>query len=185
MDRPTSIAVAALLVALFAALTALFVVFAPGTQTADARLDRARLGLRASEGELLQHMVLFQRYAEKTALAAEADNWELAAFYADKIRDNAVLVVDGGYVIDGVDVSQIAATMALERAEALVAATEAGDPSAYAAAYARMIDGCNTCHKRAGFRYVEIVEPDAARYPSQRFAPLSARPTAPTAPASE
>ena len=172
MDRASSIALAALLVAFFAAMTALFAVFAPGTETAETRLDGARAGLRASEGELLQHMVLFQRYAEKAALAAEAGNWDLAGFYARKIEGNATLVVDGGYVVDGVDISQIAATVALARAESLVEAAEGADPPAFEAAFGQMIDGCNTCHKRAGYRYVQIVRPDAARYPSQDFAPI-------------
>ncbi|MEM6288138.1 MAG: hypothetical protein AAF845_13395 [Bacteroidota bacterium] len=175
MDRASATSVVALLVATFAVLTALFAVFAPQTQTPDARTAQTRADLRASEGELLEHMALFQRYAEKTDLAAEAGNWNLAAFYADKIRDNAVLVVDGGYVLGGVDISEIASTMALDRAEALVAATEAADPSVYEAAYAQMIDGCNNCHARSGYGAIVIVEPDAARYPSQRFAPLSGR----------
>lgn len=177
MSRASAFAAAAVFLALFAVLTALFAVFAPHTQTVDQRTEEARAGLRADEGALLEHMVLFQRYIEKSALAAEADNWPLAAFYAQKIRGNAALVVDGGYVVNGIDVSAIAEEVALSRAERLVEAASTSDAPAFAAAYGEMIDGCNTCHRRAGYRFVQIVPPDSSRYPSQDFtrAPTAAR----------
>lgn len=169
MSRATAVAAAALLVAIFAVLTALFAVFAPGVATPDERTAASRVARNAAEGDLLTKMTLFQRYVEKVHLAAAADNWPLAAFYAEKIEENAVRIVDAGYVIDGVDVSEIAAAVAVPRAEALAEAAASADADRFGEAYARMIDGCNTCHKRAGFLEIEIVRPEAARYPSQDF----------------
>ena len=174
MSRTAVLAVAALVVALFALLTSFFAVAAPDTPTRERLVAEAAGRTAVTEGELLERMIQFQRYAEKTHLAAEADNWELAAFYAHEVEENAERVVDGGHVEDGVDISAIAAEVALPRAEALHAAAEAGDGDAFRAAYARMIDGCNTCHKRSGHRFIQIVVPGGAEaYPSQDFAPLS------------
>lgn len=172
MTRSAVTAAAALLVALFAAFTALFAVFAPGTLTPDERQEEQRLLGQTAEGDLLLHMVLFQRYLEKAAIAGAAENWELAAFYAEKIEDNSQRVVDGGYLIDGVDVSALAAEVALHRAENLVAAAEAAEPEPFRVATGQMIDGCNACHRRSGYRYVQIIAPDESEYPSQDFAPL-------------
>ena len=146
---------------------------APDTPTRERLVAEADGRTAYGEGELLARMIQFQRYAEKTHLAAEAGNWELAAFYAHEVEENAERLVDGGHVDEGVDISAIAAEVALPRAEALRTAAEAGDGEAFKVAYARMIDGCNTCHKRSGHRFIQIVVPgDAEAYPSQDFAPI-------------
>lgn len=172
MSRTTALAAAALVVALFALLTSFFAVAGPSVPDRGQLLAEADGRAAYGEGELLTRMIQFQRYVEKTHLAAEADNWELAAFYAHEVEENAERLVDGEHVEDGVDISAIAAEVALPRAEALLTAAESGDAAAYEAAMARMIDGCNTCHKRSGHRFIQIVVPgDASAYPSQVFAP--------------
>ena len=175
MNRASVVAATALLVALFAVLTALFAVFAPNVATPEARGAEAQAASAGRAMQLLVHMGLFQRFAEKTHLAAQAGNWPLATFYAEEIEENAEWVVDGGFVEEGVDVSAIAAEVALPRAEALVAAARSGDAARYDSAFARMVDGCNACHRRSGHRFVQIQVPGPAGadpYPSQSFAPI-------------
>lgn len=181
MSRATILASAALLLSVFAVFTALFVVFAPRTETPDQRASAFARDAAVEEGALLRHMVLFQRYLEKAALASDAGNAELAAFYAEKIEENTRLVIDGGFDIDGQDVSEIAAQVALPRAAALVeAAGEGGD---LRPALAQMALGCNACHIRSGYGLivVEVPTEDDGLYPSQDFRPLSARRPAPAA----
>lgn len=176
MNRTAAVAIGAMLVALLAILTSLFAVFGTGVVTPEARGVEFRAGEADRAIQLLVHMGLFQRFAEKTHQAAEAGNWTLATFYAEEIEENAEWVVDGGFVEEGVDVSAIAAEVALPRAEALVAAARSGDAARYDSAYVRMIDACNTCHKRSGHRFVQIGVPQAggpgSPYPSQSFAPI-------------
>ena len=178
MSRPLVVALLSLAVALLSLLTALFAVFAPPLPSVTARASERATRARADEATLLDHMVLMQRYVEKAALASDAGNGPLTSFYADKIVERATRVIDGGYVVDGVDVSAIAAEVADPRAGALAEAAASGDRARFDAAYARMVDGCNTCHQRAGYGLVRIVRPDASRYPSQVFEPAGARPTA-------
>ena len=169
MSRPLAVSLVALFVALFAVLTALFAAFAPDIASTTER-QRERDGrLAEDEASLLEHMVLMQRYIEKAALASDADNWPLASFYADKISERATRVIDGGYVVDGIDISQIAAEVADPRAAALADAARTGDAQEFEAAYGQMVTGCNTCHARSGYGVVQIRRPDGARYPSQRF----------------
>ena len=171
VTRALVVSVLALGAALLALLTALFAAFAPPLPTpAGRQIERDGLD-REAEASLLDQMVLMQRYVEKAALAADASNWPLVAFYSDKIDERATRVIDGGYVVDGVDVSQIAAEVANPRAAALAAAARTRDAARYQEAYAVMIDGCNTCHARSGYPLVRIVRPDSARYPSQVFGP--------------
>lgn len=173
MDRSAALSTAALLVGLFAVMTALFAVFRPGVGTSDARGAEVRARVEMREQQLRLHMVLFQRYVEKLALARQAENRPLAAFYAGEIERNAMRVVEGRYEYGTVDLSAIAAEVALPRAQALVAATEAPDDADVEAAFARMIDGCNQCHRRAGIRWIAIqAQPAPGSYPSQSFAPV-------------
>lgn len=172
VDRASVLAVFALIVAGLAVLTSLFVAFGPDVATDDERAAEIASGAEAREASLLVHMVLFQRYLEKLTLAADAGNAPLAAFYAEEIEETAERVMDGGYVDDGVDLSAIAAEVALPRAQALVAAARAGDSARVDSALARMIDGCNQCHRRSDHRWVAIQRPAASAYPSQAFAPV-------------
>ena len=170
MSRALLVSLVSLAVALLSLLTALFAAFVPPIPTAESyRGERA--GRAASdEATLLDHMVLMQRYVEKAALASDAGNWPLTSFYADKIVERATRVIDGGYVVDGVDVSAIAAEVADPRAVALASAAASGDSARFREAYAVMVDGCNTCHRRAGYGLVHIVRPAESMYPSQDFA---------------
>lgn len=175
VNRALAVSLVSLLVALLAVVTALFAAFSPGVETTGQR-EAEREARRASdEAALLEHMVLMQRYVEKAALAADADNRPLAEFYAQKISERADRVIDGGYVIDGTDVSAIAAEVADPRATALVRAARSGDRAQFDAAYDQMVLGCNTCHRLSGYPLVEIQRPGAGAYPSQSFA----RPAAP------
>ena len=169
VTRALVVSLLALGASLLALLTAMFVAFTPPIPTREGRqIERDGMD-REAEASLLDHMVLMQRYVEKAALAADAGNWPLVAFYSDKIDERATRVIDGGYVVDGIDVSEIAAEVADPRASALAEAARTRDSTRYAAAYDAMVDGCNACHGRAGYPLVRIRRPDGARYPSQVF----------------
>ena len=169
MTRALAVSLVALLVAVLSLLTALFAAFSPEVATVGERQVERDGRLAEDEASLLDHMVLMQRYIEKAALASDAGNWPLTSFYADKISERATRVIDGGYVVDGTDVSAIAAEVADPRAASLVAAARTGDAAQFQAAYDQMVGGCNACHARAGYGVVRIRRPEAARYPSQQF----------------
>lgn len=171
MTRALAVTLVSLAVSVVALLTALVAVLTPPIPTPERRAIERHDRAEADEATLLNHMVTMQRYVEKAALASEAGNWPLTAFYAQKIDERAGRVVEGGYVVDGIDVSAIAAEVADPRATALAEAAASGDSSRFAAAYAEMVVGCNACHIRSGYGLVRIVRPDANRYPSQVFEP--------------
>ena len=169
MNRALAVTLVSLAVAVLALLTALVAIFTPPIPTPESRAVERHDQAEEDEATLLDHMVLMQRYVEKAALASEAGNWPLTQFYAQKIDERAGRVIEGGYVVDGVDVSAIAAEVADPRATALTEAAATRDSARFAAAYDDMIIGCNACHVRSGYGLVRIVRPDASRYPSQVF----------------
>ena len=170
MNRTSALS---LLLASIAVLTALFAVFRPNVATPEERGAEARMRGEADSQQLLVHMVLYQRYAEKADAAARADNWPLAAFYAHEIEENTERLIDNEIVDDGTDLSAIASEVMLPRSERLLAAARSGDRARFDSTYAVVIDGCNACHKRSDHRFVQIQTPTAeAKYPSQSFAPI-------------
>ncbi|MGB3544010.1 hypothetical protein [Rubrivirga sp.] len=169
MQRAIIIAVLGLLVALLSLITAMFAAFTPAIPTAQIREEERQGRASYDEATLLNHMVNMQRYIEKAALSAEAENWELTQFYAEKIDERATRVIDGGYIVDGIDVSAIAAEIADPRATALAEAAATRDRARFDEAYDVMVDGCNACHGRSGYPLIQIRRPDAAAYPSQVF----------------
>jgi len=169
MTRALVVSLVSLAVAVLALLTALVAVFTPPIPTRESRAIERHDRVQEDEATLLDHMVLMQRYVEKAVLASEAGNWPLTQFYADKIDERAQRVIEGGYVVDGIDVSAIAAEVADPRAAALAAAAATRDADRFAQAYDEMVVGCNACHIRSGYGIVRIVRPDASRYPSQVF----------------
>ncbi len=173
MNRSSVVAFTSLLVALFAVVTALFAVFRPDVGTEASRGVEMQRDSERETQALLVHMVLYQRYAEKAHDAAAAANWPLATFYAEEIQENSERLIDSGITINKIDISQIAAEVALPRAQRLVAAARSGQRARFDSTYALMLDGCNACHKRSGHRYVQIQAPAApGAYPSQSFAPI-------------
>lgn len=170
MNRTSAVA---LLLALIAVITALFAVFKPAVATPAERGAEARMRGESDTQQLLLHMVLYQRYAEKADVAARAGNWPLAAFYAHEIEENTERLIDNAIVDDGTDISAIASEVMLPRAERLLAAARTGDQARFDSTYAVVIDGCNACHKRSDHRFVQIQTPTAAAaYPSQSFVPI-------------
>ncbi len=171
MNRSSAVSLVAMLVALFAVLTALFAVFRPETVAPESRGATAARNAAIQSQQLLLHMVLYQRYAEKAQTAAEADNWPLAAFYAARIQENTERVIESRITLRDVDISAIAAEVAMPRAENLRAAARTGDRARFDSTYALMLDGCNACHKRSGHRYIQVGVPaDGAAL--QSFAPI-------------
>lgn len=174
MTRPTALAASAVLLSAFAVLTALFAAFRPDVLSPQARADEFSSLDAAREDALLTHMMRYQRYLEKAALAVDAGNAPLAGFYAHEIEEVSERLVAGRHVDDGVDLSAIAVEAMLPRTERLGAAARSGDLAAMADALAGIVTACNACHRRSGHRWIVIERPLSAvdPYPSQSFAPV-------------
>lgn len=172
MDRPTMLAAAAVIFSLLAVLVAFFVAFQPNLPNRTERANELYAAQQADETALLTNMIYFQRYLEKASAAANAENWPLATFYAERITQNAAWVVDAGYQLDGTELSALASEVAVPAAQALVEATDSRSATRFQDALLTMTNACNTCHARSGHPFIRIVPPAEVEWPSQRFAPV-------------
>jgi hypothetical protein len=93
----------------------------------------------------------------KCAYAARGGNWELAAYFARRVRgiQRRLALVRPKYAAD-------LARFETELIEPVLAAAAARDRSAFDAAFTRATDEANTMHEKWGKSYIRWVLPDEA-----------------------
>lgn len=163
------LAVIGVLMALAAILTALYLTFRPNIPTQEDRRAELIESREADETALLLHMIQYQRYASKAQRAAEEGNWPLATFYAEKVERNTLRLIEGGYILNEMDISAIASEIALPASEHLVQTAHSNDPAAFSEAVETMYRTCNACHIRSGNPFVQVVPTTGDEYSNQRF----------------
>jgi len=150
----------ALAVAFLALAIALYAAFEPA--------GAVRPGEEA-EGELAYHMAYLQRYADKLYFAGTAANRPLADFYLHEIEETAEMIVAEGPVEDGVEIGPLVEAMLLPAVERAEGAVASGERTAFADAYAGLVDACNACHQATAHGFVEVVVPERPAYTGQAY----------------
>ena len=117
----------------------------------------------------------------RVALAVRQKNWEYAAFEAKELKDTFTRIERLYPTISRKPIGPMLDDIK-EPLEALEAATKAANLKAYQAAYKRVTDGCNACHKTNNVSMVVIVDRNPSNmWPDQDFRPRkSLRPTSNT-----
>lgn len=160
---------------LWAATLALFYLFAvrgPAlSQSAPpappAPPDTAPVPYALSLGDMMNTLV--QPRHAKLGLAGETRNWRLAGYALAEIRQAFAGIVKAQPRFHGLPVGELADAALTEPLRDLDAAIRNRDPQQFAAAYARLTDGCNACHASLDHAYVVIKPPDASAFPNQEF----------------
>ena len=126
---------------------------------------------RPGLGDLMTTLV--QPHHIKLGLAGAAQNWPLAAYELDELRESfetiGKLIVKHGNL-------QIAPTIAATvkpAMEPLDKAIAAKDGAIFTKAYAALTDACNACHQNADHPMIVIKVPDGggSAFPDQASAP--------------
>lgn len=140
----------------------------PSPEAQDARTKPYVIGL----GEI---MGLTQMRHAKLWFAGKASNWPLAAYELDEIREGlddaatfhphhkSVPRPLGGMIAEFVG----------PPLDDLGAAVRAKDSGKFVAAFDRLTDGCNACHREAAFGFNVVTRPTSPPVSNQNFAPHS------------
>lgn len=118
-------------------------------------------------------MGLNQMRHAKLWFAGDAGNWPLAAYEIDELREgfaDAAL-----YHSHHKSVPRPLAEMIPEYTETplaeLGAAVRSEDKASFTVAFDALTDGCNACHKEAGFGFNVVTRPATPPFSNQSFAP--------------
>jgi hypothetical protein len=144
------------------------VVVALGASVMFAAAQPAKESYEPGLGEFMTATQL--RHA-KLWFAGKQNNWELAAYEIDEIKEGLEDAARLHPTFDGVPVAEMIKTIIDPRIEALEKAVKAKSSAKFSVAFDELTSGCNSCHAGANKPFIRIQRPTEAPLTNQNFAP--------------
>jgi hypothetical protein len=107
----------------------------------------------------------------KLWFAGKSNNWALAAYEIDEIKEGLEDAARLHSTFDGVPVAEMIKTIIDPRVGRLEKAIEGKNSMQFIAAFDELTDGCNSCHAAAGKSFIRIQRPSEPPLSNQNFAP--------------
>jgi hypothetical protein len=118
---------------------------------------------------LAEFMLGIQAQHTKLWLAARAQNWPLAAYQLEELKELFDDVEESIPVYKELPVGKMIEVITKGPISELEKAVEAKNFKNFSAAYYRLTDACNDCHKSANRGFIVIRTPVRSPYPNQDF----------------
>ncbi|HEY7297408.1 MAG TPA: hypothetical protein VH684_05660 [Xanthobacteraceae bacterium] len=116
-------------------------------------------------------IMLIQPAHTKLGLAGKAENWALAGYMYQELKQRFGVVGRAVPRWKGLPVPDLVDAAMGQVWPVLDFAIKAGEPRQFMESYQKLTQGCNNCHATADHAYVVIKVPDGSPYPDQDFAP--------------
>lgn len=145
---------------------------APSTPSAPAAASEAPAGpqpYRPGLGDLMT-MTVQPRHI-KLAFAGKEKNWRYAAYELHELEEAFDRLSRVWPEWRKVQITGLVDTMIRDPIKVVGQAIREKDDAKFAESYARLTEGCNSCHQAANRVPIVIQEPNAEMYPDQDFRP--------------
>jgi hypothetical protein len=119
-----------------------------------------------------EFMTATQLRHAKLWFAGKDNNWDLAAYEIDEIKEGLEDAARLHPTVDGVPVAEMIKTILIPRIEQLETAVKAKNSSRFIAAFDELTNGCNSCHAGASKPFIHIQRPTEPPLTNQSFAPI-------------
>jgi len=139
---------------------------------ASATLADAQPAKELYEPGLGEFMTAIQLRHAKLWFAGKSNNWGLAAYEIDEMREGLEDAARLHPTFDGVPVAEMIKTILDPRIERLKKAIEGKNSIQFIAAFDQLTNGCNSCHAGASKPFIRIQRPSAPPLSNQNFAPV-------------
>jgi len=116
-------------------------------------------------------MTAIQIRHAKLWFAGKANNWALAAYEVDEIKEGLEDVTSRHPTFEEIPVAELIKTIIDPKIEQLEKAVETKSSNQFTAAFDGLTEGCNSCHAKAGKPFIRIQRPSAPPFSNQNFAP--------------
>jgi hypothetical protein len=123
------------------------------------------------EPGLGEFMMATQLRHAKLWFAGKSNNWALAAYEIDEIKEGLDDAAKYHANNDGVPVAEMIKTIIEPRIERLEKAVGAKNNAQFVVAFDELTDGCNACHAGAGKPFIRIQRPSVPPLSNQNFTP--------------
>ncbi len=124
------------------------------------------------EPGLGEFMTATQLRHAKLWFAGKSNNWDLAAYEIDEIREGLEDAARLHPTFNGVPVAEMIKTIINPRIERLEKAVERKNSTLFIAAFDELTNGCNSCHAGASKPFIRIQRPTEPPLTNQNFAPV-------------
>jgi hypothetical protein len=142
--------------------------FSPRIATSQS-MPRAPEPYRPGLGDLMT-MTVQPRHI-KLALAGREGNWAHAKYELHELEEAFGRIMQIWPKYKGLPLGGMVDAVVTGSMAEIAKAIEAKSPDQFAAAYARLTEGCNACHQAANVGFVGIKVPDGPSFPDQDFRP--------------
>ena|SRR6202048_4349523 len=123
------------------------------------------------EPGLGEFMTATQLCHAKLWFAGKQNNWDLAAYEIDEIKEGLEDAARLHPTFDGVPVAEMIKTIIDPRIEELEKAVRAKSSAKFSVAFDELTSGCNSCHAGANKPFIRIQRPTESPLTNQNFAP--------------
>jgi len=144
------------------------VVVALGASVMFAAAQPAKESYEPGLGEFMTATQL--RHA-KLWFAGKQNNWDLAAYEIDEIKEGLEDAARLHPTFDGVPVAEMIKTIIDPRIDELEKAVRAKSSAKFSIAFDELTSGCNSCHAGANKPFIRIQRPTESPLTNQNFAP--------------
>jgi hypothetical protein len=138
---------------------------------ATAMFAAAQPAKQPYEPGLGEFMTATQLRHAKLWFAGKNNNWALAAYEIDEIKEGLEDAARLHSTFDGVPVAEMIKTIIDPRLERLEKAVEGKSSTQFIAAFDELTNGCNSCHAGASKPFIHIQRPTEPPLTNQNFAP--------------
>lgn len=114
-------------------------------------------------------MTTMQLHMGKLWFAGKADNWDLAGYELDELRETMDAAQNLHSTKNGVDISKVLAAVAQSQISQLATSIEKKNQSHFTHAYDEALSACNGCHEESGHRFIKITRPTAPPVTNQKW----------------
>ena len=118
-----------------------------------------------------EFMTATQLRHAKLWFAGEQNNWDLAAYEIDEVKEGLEDAARLFPTFDGFPVAEMIKTIIDPRIEEVEKAVRAKSSTKFAGAFDELTSGCNSCHAAASKPFIRIQRPIASPLTNQNFAP--------------
>jgi hypothetical protein len=118
-----------------------------------------------------EFMTATQLRHAKLWFAGKQNNWDLAAYEIDEIKQGLEDAARLFPTFDGIPVAEMIKTIIDPRIEELEKAVRAKSSTKFTAAFDELTSGCNNCHAGASKPFIRIQRPIAPPLTNQNFEP--------------
>jgi hypothetical protein len=139
---------------------------------ASAMLAAAQPAKEPYEPGLGEFMTATQLRHAKLWFAGKSNNWDLAAYEIDEIKEGLEDAARLHPAFNGVPVAEMIKTIINPRIERLEKAVERKNSTQFIAAFDELTNGCNSCHAGASKSFIHIQRPTEPPLTNQNFAPV-------------